>query len=187
MKKNEQGFTLIELMVVVAIIGILAVISFPTYRKYQAKARTGEAKGKLSSVHTAETAFYTEFGTYATCLDYMGYEQDLGNNYYAIGFTDVYDSTNQTSVPSACRGGHQFAADRAVDENIITTSALNAGVGGSATASSSSYRVIAVGRISDKMGGSSFNFETDTDVWEQNINNNSGDATRYVNHYRAGY
>jgi type IV pilus assembly protein PilA len=56
--KNKKGFTLIELMIVVAIIGILAAIAIPNFLRFQAKSKQSEAKTNLGGIFTAETAFY---------------------------------------------------------------------------------------------------------------------------------
>jgi type IV pilus assembly protein PilA len=63
--RNRKGFTLIELMIVVAIIGILAAIAIPNFLKFQAKSKQSEARELLSSVYTAEVSYFAEQNTYA--------------------------------------------------------------------------------------------------------------------------
>jgi type IV pilus assembly protein PilA len=58
LNKNARGFTLIELMIVVAIIGILAAIAIPNFLKYQLRAKSGEAPVNLSAIKTSEIAYY---------------------------------------------------------------------------------------------------------------------------------
>ena len=62
--KGQKGFTLIELMIVVAIIGILAAIAIPNFLQYQMKSRQSEAKTNLQAIRTSEIAFQAERGCY---------------------------------------------------------------------------------------------------------------------------
>jgi type IV pilus assembly protein PilA len=62
---NKKGFTLIELMIVVAIIGILAAIAIPDFLKFQAKAKQAEAKTNLGAIFTTQVAYYGENSSYA--------------------------------------------------------------------------------------------------------------------------
>jgi type IV pilus assembly protein PilA len=64
LRRKEQGFTLIELMIVVAIIGILAAIAIPNFLQYQLRARQSEAKTNLGGIKTNEVAFAGERGCY---------------------------------------------------------------------------------------------------------------------------
>ena len=62
--RKQEGFTLIELMIVVAIIGILAAIAIPNFLTYQLKSRQSEAKVNLNAIKTSEIAFQAEKGCY---------------------------------------------------------------------------------------------------------------------------
>ena len=62
--KSQKGFTLIELMIVVAIIGILAAIAIPNFVRFQLKAKTSEGKVNVAAIRTAEEAYFSEFGSY---------------------------------------------------------------------------------------------------------------------------
>ena len=83
----SAGFTLVELMMVVAIIGVLASIAIPNYQRYQARSRQTEAKVALSSVYTAEQGFSAEYGTYTACVKRIGVSGDsVERRYYVFGF-----------------------------------------------------------------------------------------------------
>ncbi len=72
-KKNENGFTLIELMIVVAIIGILAAIAIPNFMNYQCKAKQAEAKSNLGNIRTMEEAYFAENDTYDVDQSKIGF------------------------------------------------------------------------------------------------------------------
>jgi len=66
MLKGKKGFTLIELMIVVAIIGILAAIAIPNFLRFQAKSKQSEAKTNLGGIFTAQTAYLSEWNRYGS-------------------------------------------------------------------------------------------------------------------------
>ncbi len=66
--RKQEGFTLIELMIVVAIIGILAAIAIPNFMEYQRKSRTSEAKTNTTSIKTAQMTFQGERGCFADAV-----------------------------------------------------------------------------------------------------------------------
>lgn len=69
---KKSGFTLIELMIVVAIIAFLAVISVPSFSRFLAKAKRAEAYMNLSSIYAAQKAYWAEHGKYSDTLDGQG-------------------------------------------------------------------------------------------------------------------
>lgn len=79
--KGQKGFTLIELMIVVAIIGILAAIAIPNFLRYQAKSRQSEAKTNLGAVFVAETSYFGEQSRYGSFQE-IGYALAGASNRY---------------------------------------------------------------------------------------------------------
>jgi type IV pilus assembly protein PilA len=79
--RNTKGFTLIELMVVVAVLGIVAAIAVPNYLRYQARSRQSEAKVTLAQVFVAETAYYSEQSFYGN-FNQIGIAISVASNRY---------------------------------------------------------------------------------------------------------
>ena len=72
MKQLQKGFTLIELMIVVAIIGILAAIAIPSYSDYTARSQVTEAVGLSSGFKTGFAEFYADNGVWPNHLTQIG-------------------------------------------------------------------------------------------------------------------
>ncbi len=170
---NESGFTLVELMIVVAIIGILSAVAVPNFKRYQAKSKTSEAKIQLASAYTAEQAFYGDFGIYHNCLAYMGYDPSNESNsrYFGVGIDVAANiaanswatATNSGLNPTSCAqtkasavGETYFDAGKGAG-NVISTGAngVNSDNGTisalgtqSATAGDVTFKILALGYIS---------------------------------------
>lgn len=96
---NKKGFTLIELMIVVAIIGILAAIAIPNFMNYQCKAKQSEAKSNLGNIRSMEEAYYAEYDTYAGVAT-VGFETKGGAGRYTYTLT-TGNTTGYTATATA--------------------------------------------------------------------------------------
>ncbi len=147
--RNQKGFTLIELMIVVAIIGILAAMAIPNFLKYQAKARQAEAKTNLGGIFVAQTSYFGE--------------QAMYGSFSQVGFA-LLGATNRYTYRSG--GSHTGTTAGGGNGNAAGTDTINAGVGG----------VVAEGTPNSESGALGFTatasgqLDTDTvlDQWHVN-------------------
>lgn len=86
LQRSQGGFSLIELMVVVAVIAIVAAIAIPNYLRYQAKSRQSEAKVNLSGIYVSEVTFFSEQSRYGTFQE-ISFEVASASNRYAYRLT----------------------------------------------------------------------------------------------------
>lgn len=98
---NKKGFSMIELMVVVAIIGVLAAIGIPQYSKFQAKARQSEAKLSLAALFTAEESFRQEWNQFSVSLVNVGFSVQGSRLRYKTGFPAATPCTGYTVAGGA--------------------------------------------------------------------------------------
>ena len=82
---KSKGFTLVELMIVVAVIGILAAIAIPNFMKYQAKSKQAEAQTSLKSIYTVELSYFAEKDTYHSDFNEIGWVAEAGRFTYDLG------------------------------------------------------------------------------------------------------
>ena len=111
-KKNQSGFSLVELMVVVGIIGILAGLALPRFRVFQAKARQAEAKGVLGHLYVLQSVYFGENNNYSG-LTQRG-DGTCTTNRLGFSFDGCINSTYQYSA------GDATAATQAATQTLAT-------------------------------------------------------------------
>jgi len=130
------GFSLIELMVVVGIIGVLATVAIPQYSKFSSRAKQSEAKVNLGGIYTVEKAYFVEGSTYSPCLAQIGYEASGQQRRYTIGFSAA-TNTSMGSVTCNDGAGSTFfdgvvnpVARNALPATIVSAMTFSAGAAG---------------------------------------------------------
>lgn len=97
--KSQAGFSLVELMIVVAIIGILATIAIPNFQRFQAKARQSEARNNLSGLYSSQKATYSEWQNYFGNFPVIGFRAE-GRLGYRIRALSVATPATYTGTPT---------------------------------------------------------------------------------------
>jgi len=120
-KRAQKGFTLIELMIVVAIIGILAAIAIPNFIKFQARSKQSEAKSNLKALFTAQKSYFQEYDRYAQPVKLIGFSPERGNRYaYYNGYTSSVDRTLVTETAVASNTADWISIDQ-FKHNAVAT------------------------------------------------------------------
>ena len=133
----NKGFTLIELMIVVAIIGILAAIAIPNFTKFQARSKQSEVKTNLKTLYTAQKSFFAEKDRYSEFGNEIGFAPERGNRYGYIvsAAAGACEDRSAQVIPASAAGvpcisndSFRFGAGSAIDPpapTVATFTALN--------------------------------------------------------------
>ena len=167
--RSKQGFTLVELMVSVAIVGILTTLVVPMTQNFSARAKQAEAKTLLAAAHGAEVAFYTEYGYYTGCLKEIGFAPVGDRHYYTVGFGWSFIGSDQ--APMSTVG----SCDTTATGEIQDQSWFQANMGGSlpdvtdippdSGVSTNAFLLYAVGNVGFSKGSGFFDPATGLDFW----------------------
>lgn len=112
--KRMRGVTLVELMIVIAVIGTLAAIAVPTYRRYLIRSQRSEAKIALMQLQTAEEKFYLQYNAYTTNITNavnatpagLGLQNQSETGKYTLSVASV-DGQSFTATATPRTGGGQ--------------------------------------------------------------------------------
>jgi len=115
---QQKGFSLTELMIVVAIIGILATIAIPSFMSYQAKTKQVEAKNNLVAIHTGEVAYFAENNGYIDDFNAIGFGVTGGTQryYYELGKSSI------GTLPPGCTAS---ALDKVTSTKFVAVAIAN--------------------------------------------------------------
>jgi prepilin-type N-terminal cleavage/methylation domain-containing protein len=139
-RRGERGFTLVEMMIVVVILGLLAGLAMVGYRKYIARARTAEAVAVLAEMSSKEQIYFLEFGAYLPLraddnltIDPPSPNEDA-SAFFPISPSDAGFDSARTAV-SIANSASWPASWRAVglrprDQQLYCTYLTNAGAAG---------------------------------------------------------
>lgn len=119
----KKGFTLVELVIVIIIVGILSIVAVPIYKGYTDRAKESEAKALLGSINTSEKVYYAEFNNFYTAegsptskCDRLSL--DSGANKYYTGFSVTASGVDDTAQFVA--RVHPNAATSGANKNLRT-------------------------------------------------------------------
>jgi len=124
LRSNNSGFSLVELMIVIVIIGVLAAVAVPIYNNNVRKAKMSEADAALGSIRTQLRVYYGENGSYPVASDQYVITADWADvrtgELTGTYFTDssyTYTSTDGSDYTITCAAGSILDSDRTLDQD----------------------------------------------------------------------
>lgn len=119
MLRNKKGFTLIELMIVVAIIGILAAVAIPAYSGYSKRAKMSEVTNAMGSVVNSAMEIYHQTQSYPATFNAGMPLADIANT-FGVTIPDTYVAVADPVLTGLASG--QFSITVEIDDSILAVS-----------------------------------------------------------------
>jgi len=112
--KKAKGFTLVELVIVIVIVGILSVVAVPIYRGYTRKAMATEGKALLGTIQTSEKVYFAEYAAFRTVAT-TSFDAELdvdarANKYFTTFTVSAASATGDTANYTATTTGNGGAS-----------------------------------------------------------------------------
>ena len=171
MFKQKKGFTLIELMIVVAIIGILAAIAIPNFIKFQARSKQSEPKANLKALFVAQKSYFAERDSFSDKVVDIGFVPERGNRYTIANGGNALSSRNaaEENVNSSHQGfeGDSFKGFTSNTTRSTANAAAVAAVSAGGTCALTADGCISAGNNGAFAGIAASNIDNDTtiDTW----------------------
>ena len=126
LQRRRRGFSLIELLIVIAIILIIITIALPKFSSAQRYAKETSALGAIRTIHTMQVQYYSQYGKYATSLTELGPPASGAEGPAAANLID-------STLSSGEKGGYKFTLSANSGGYIINAAPVAFGVSGSRT------------------------------------------------------
>ncbi len=125
---KKKGFTLVELIIVIVIVGILSIVAVPVYKGYTKKAMGTEAKALLGSIMTAQNVYFSEYNSFLE-LGPTAYDRVLdvdarGNKYFTT-YMVASDGSDSRASYSACVLGNKGSGAEYISMGVIKVATNN--------------------------------------------------------------
>ncbi|WNG14816.1 type IV pilin protein [Cystobacter fuscus] len=119
--RKHRGFSIIEFLIVVAILSILAAVAIPNFNRFKTNAQQGEAKANLKSWFSAQRAYHQENSRYSENVHTVGFLPELGNRYAYYFASSLNCITREASGVTDSPNANCITVDRAQFPNGALT------------------------------------------------------------------